>query len=88
VIPTTKLFRLVVLCGAILAAAVLADSARVAVAGARTTGFCPPAGAEPYKRDVKTLDYHLLDAGHFALETEGDTIAKLMRAFLGKHVRS
>jgi pimeloyl-ACP methyl ester carboxylesterase len=45
----------------------------------------PPAGAEPYKRDLKTLEYHLLDAGHFALETEGDTIARLMREFLGKH---
>lgn len=45
-----------------------------------------PAGAEPYKRDLKTLDYHLIDAGHFALETDGDTIAKLMREFLGKHV--
>jgi pimeloyl-ACP methyl ester carboxylesterase len=47
----------------------------------------PPAGAEPYKRDLKTLEYHLLDAGHFALETEGDTIAKAIRAFLDKHVR-
>ena len=32
----------------------------------------PAAGAEPYKRDLKTLEYHLLDAGHFALETDGD----------------
>src|SRR4029077_17761704 len=32
----------------------------------------PAAGAEPYRRDLKTLDYHLLDAGHFALETNGD----------------
>jgi pimeloyl-ACP methyl ester carboxylesterase len=47
----------------------------------------PPAGAEPYRRDLKTLEYHLLDAGHFALETEGDTIAGLMREFLGRHVR-
>jgi pimeloyl-ACP methyl ester carboxylesterase len=46
----------------------------------------PPAGAEPYKRDLKTLEFHLLDAGHFALETNGDEIADLMRAFLGKHV--
>jgi pimeloyl-ACP methyl ester carboxylesterase len=48
----------------------------------------PAAGAEPYKRDLKTLEYHLLDAGHFALETNGDEIARLMRAFLDKHVRS
>ncbi len=46
----------------------------------------PPAGAEPYKRDLKTLEFHLLDAGHFALESNGDEIAALMRAFLGKHV--
>ena len=48
----------------------------------------PAAGAEPYKRDLKTLDYHLLDAGHFALETAGDTIARLMREFLDKHVKA
>ena len=48
---------------------------------------CPAARAEPSKRDLKTLKYHLLDAGHFALETEGDTIAGLMRDFLGKHVK-
>jgi pimeloyl-ACP methyl ester carboxylesterase len=47
----------------------------------------PASGAEPYKRDLKRLEYNLLDAGHFALETDGDTIAKLMREFLGKHVR-
>ena len=46
----------------------------------------PAAGAEPYKRDLMTLEYHLIDAGHFALETDGDTIAALMREFLGKHV--
>ena len=45
----------------------------------------PAAGAEPYKRDLKDLEYHLIDAGHFALETNGDEIAKLMRAFFGKH---
>lgn len=47
----------------------------------------PPAGAEPYKRDLKTIEYHLLDAGHFALETNGAEIAKLMRNFLFKHAK-
>jgi pimeloyl-ACP methyl ester carboxylesterase len=46
----------------------------------------PPAGAEPYKRDIKKLEFHLLDAGHFALESNGDEIAKYMRGFLVKHV--
>ncbi|MBX3358886.1 MAG: alpha/beta hydrolase [Phycisphaeraceae bacterium] len=48
----------------------------------------PPAGAEPYKRDLKTLEFHLLDAGHFALETNGDEIAGLMRDFLARNVKS
>jgi pimeloyl-ACP methyl ester carboxylesterase len=46
----------------------------------------PAAGAEPYKRDLKTLEFHLLDAGHFALESQGNEIARLMRDFLGKHL--
>jgi pimeloyl-ACP methyl ester carboxylesterase len=46
----------------------------------------PAAGAEPYKRDLKTLEYHLLDTGHFALEEEGDTIARRMLEFFGEHV--
>jgi pimeloyl-ACP methyl ester carboxylesterase len=41
----------------------------------------PAAGAEPYKRDLKTLEYHLLDTGHFALEEEGPRIAELIRRF-------
>jgi pimeloyl-ACP methyl ester carboxylesterase len=47
----------------------------------------PPAGAEPYKKDLKTLEYHLLDTGHFALEEDGDKIAGLMREFLAKYVK-
>jgi pimeloyl-ACP methyl ester carboxylesterase len=46
----------------------------------------PAAGAEPYKRDLKAVEFHLLDAGHFALESDGDLIARLMRDFLGRHV--
>lgn len=48
----------------------------------------PAAGAEPYKRDLKELEYHLLDTGHFALETHGQEIADLMRSFLNNRVRS
>jgi pimeloyl-ACP methyl ester carboxylesterase len=47
----------------------------------------PAAGAEPYKRDLKNLEFHLLDTGHFALEEDGDRIATLMRTFLDRHVR-
>jgi pimeloyl-ACP methyl ester carboxylesterase len=48
--------------------------------------ICFPApGAEAYKRDVKDLDFHLLDTGHFALEDSVDEIADLMLMFLDKH---
>jgi pimeloyl-ACP methyl ester carboxylesterase len=47
----------------------------------------PPAGAEPYKRDLKKLEFHLLDTGHFALEEDGDKIAALMRNFLRRNVK-
>ena len=56
------------------------------IAWGKNDKIFPAAGAEPYKRDLKTLDFHLLDAGHFALETNGDEIAGLMREFLDKHV--
>jgi pimeloyl-ACP methyl ester carboxylesterase len=46
----------------------------------------PAAGAEPYKRDLKDLEYHLIDTGHFALETHGDEIAGLIRNFLKRKV--
>ena len=47
----------------------------------------PATGAEPYKRDLKNLEFHLLDTGHFALEEDGDKIADLMRDFLRRQVR-
>jgi pimeloyl-ACP methyl ester carboxylesterase len=58
----------------------------VLIVWGRNDQIFPAAGAEPYKRDLKTLEFHLLDAGHFALESEGDLIARLMRDFLDRHV--
>lgn len=46
----------------------------------------PAEGAHPYKRDLKNLEFHLLDTGHFALEEDGDVIAKHIRNFLNKNV--
>jgi len=42
----------------------------------------PAAGAYPYKRDLKNLEFHLFDTGHFALEEDGAEIAGLIRKFL------
>jgi len=41
-----------------------------------------PAGAQAFARDLPDAEIHLLDAGHFALETHGDEIAQLLRGFL------
>ena len=43
-------------------------------------------GAYAYQRDLKTLELHLLDTGHFALEEDGAEIAELIRRFLTTHV--
>jgi pimeloyl-ACP methyl ester carboxylesterase len=45
----------------------------------------PAEGATPYKRDLKNIDFHLLDTGHFALEEDGGLIASLIRKFLDKN---
>lgn len=39
-------------------------------------------GAIPYQRDLKNIEMHLLDTGHFALEEEGELIAELISRFL------
>ena len=44
----------------------------------------PADGAEPYRRDLKNLEFHLIDTGHFALEEEGGKISTLIRSFLAK----
>jgi len=43
----------------------------------------PAAGAYPYKRDLKNVDFHLLNTGHFALEEDVDVIANHIKRFLG-----
>ncbi|MDW0152459.1 MAG: alpha/beta hydrolase [Nitrososphaeraceae archaeon] len=39
-------------------------------------------GAIPYQRDLKDVQIHLLNTGHFALEEEGELIAELISRFL------
>jgi pimeloyl-ACP methyl ester carboxylesterase len=46
----------------------------------------PAEGAAPYNRDLKNLETHLLDAGHFALETHGKEIAERIESFLSEQV--
>jgi pimeloyl-ACP methyl ester carboxylesterase len=44
--------------------------------------FFIPAGAEAFRRDNPDAEIHLLDAGHFALESEATEIAAIIRDFL------
>ena len=44
----------------------------------------PADGAEPYKRDLKDLEFHLLDTGHFVLEDKADEAFPLIRSFLDR----
>ncbi len=46
----------------------------------------PADGAHPYKADLKNLEFHLLNAGHFALEDHCDELATLIDNFLTKKV--
>jgi pimeloyl-ACP methyl ester carboxylesterase len=46
--------------------------------------FFLPAGAEAFRRDNPDAEIHLLDAGHFALESEGARIADIIRDFLAR----
>jgi hypothetical protein len=38
-----------------------------------------------FRRDLPEAEVHLLDTGHFALETHHAEIASLMRNFLERH---
>lgn len=48
----------------------------------------PAEGAYPYQRDLKNLEFHLLDTGHFALEEDGDKIAAHIRRFVSVQVKA
>ena len=41
---------------------------------------------ERYRKDVPEAQVHVLDAGHFALDTAPDEIAALVRNFVGSSV--
>jgi pimeloyl-ACP methyl ester carboxylesterase len=48
--------------------------------------FFLPAGAEAFGRDNPQAEIHLLDAGHFALESRGSEIAVIIRDFLARRM--
>lgn len=50
--------------------------------------FFLPAGAEAFRRDIPNVEVHILDAGHFPLESHLDEIARIIRAFLSRTLDS
>ena len=44
--------------------------------------FFIPAGAEAFRADVPDVEIHMLDTGHFALETHAGEIAGLIAGFM------
>ncbi|MBD2527729.1 alpha/beta fold hydrolase [Nostoc sp. FACHB-133] len=48
----------------------------------------PADGAYPYQRDLKDVELHLLDTGHFALEEDGDAITNYIDQFLTSRLQS
>ncbi len=48
--------------------------------------YFPVPGAEGFLRDLKDVDYNILDTGHFALEEDGELIAKKIRNFFATRV--
>jgi pimeloyl-ACP methyl ester carboxylesterase len=52
----------------------------------KNDGIFTVEGAEAYKRDLKDIEFHLLDTGHFALEEDLDQIGSLMHEFLDRTI--
>jgi pimeloyl-ACP methyl ester carboxylesterase len=47
-------------------------------------GYMPEGAARAYRRDLPDAELHLLDGGHWALETNLDEVVTLVRDFLGR----
>lgn len=47
-------------------------------------GYMPAGAAHAYRRDLPDAELHLLDGGHWLLETHLDEVVALMRDFLGR----
>ncbi|GFM82387.1 alpha/beta hydrolase [Pseudomonas cichorii] len=59
----------------------------LAVWGKHDPAFIPP-GAEAYRKDIPTAEVHLLDAGHFTLETHAPEVAGYIRDFLSRKLKA
>jgi pimeloyl-ACP methyl ester carboxylesterase len=46
-----------------------------------------PDGARAFAADAVDPEIHLLEGGHFLLESAGDEVAELIRDFLGRRLK-
>jgi len=60
--------------------------ARTLIVWGQNDPFFTLEGAKAFLTDLPKAELHLLDAGHFALEEEGEFIAERIREFLGRPV--
>ena len=58
----------------------------LAVWGKNDVSFIPP-GAESFKKDLPDAEIHLVDSGHFALETHAKEISELIKDFLKRKLK-
>lgn len=54
------------------------------VVWAKNDAYFPVPGAEGYLRDLKDVDYNILNTGHFAIEEDGELIATRIRSFMSE----
>lgn len=59
-------------------------SPRALIVWGQQDGYMPAGAARAYLRDLPAAELHLLDTGHWALETHGAEIALLVRDFLAR----
>lgn len=59
----------------------------LAVWGKNDPAFIPP-GAEAFHQDLPKAEVHLLDAGHFTLETHAPEVAEYIREFLSRNLKA
>jgi len=59
----------------------------LAVWGKHDPAFIPP-GAQAFRKDIPSAEVHLLDAGHFALETHAPEVAQYIRDFLSRKLQA
>jgi len=55
---------------------------RLLVVWGRCEASFDPSEPESYRRDVPAAQVHIVDGGHFVLDTASDEIATLVRGFL------